>query len=169
MTQPWARARWRSASARYSSPTLQRTWQTVVIGPPDEIVRRDESRAWGDEGRSQPRCGMPVAVTAPITGMRSTSWQRAATVSATVSPGMSGQNPRVLRAPMLDKSPIPGKLPGARAPRLRLWIRRVLVRAQEGQLKPKPGAALICGVGLFCCLFDCCSAATVLADVIGCR
>jgi hypothetical protein len=34
---------------------------------------------------------------------------------------------------MLGKWPIPNKLPGKVAPAEGLWIRRVLVRAQEGQ------------------------------------
>jgi hypothetical protein len=40
---------------------------------------------------------------------------------------------------MLGKWPIPNKLSGKVAPARGLWIRRVLVRAQEGQLEgPTP-------------------------------
>jgi hypothetical protein len=54
---------------------------------------------------------------------------------AVVSPGKTGQTRAGKRAPMLGKWPIPNKLSGKVAPAGGLWIRRVLVRAQEGQLK----------------------------------
>jgi hypothetical protein len=52
---------------------------------------------------------------------------------AVVSPGMSGQTTGGKRAPMLGKWPFPNKLSGKVAPAGGLWIRRVLVRVQEGQ------------------------------------
>ena len=54
---------------------------------------------------------------------------------AVVSPGMSGQTTAGKRAPMLGKWPIPNKLSTKPAQAGGLWIRRVLVRAQEGQLR----------------------------------
>jgi len=44
---------------------------------------------------------------------------------------------------MLGEWLVSGRLPGLRAPAIRLWIRRVLVRAEEGQLE-----ALCCGLCL---------------------
>src|SRR5918994_4634115 len=54
---------------------------------------------------------------------------------AGVSPGKSGQTTAGERAPMLGKWPNPNKLSEKSAWAGGLWIRRVLVRAQEGQLK----------------------------------
>src|SRR5829696_6708659 len=56
---------------------------------------------------------------------------------AVVSPGTSGQTTAGKRVPMLGKWPFPNKLSGKVAPAGGLWIRRVLVRAQEGQLKAR--------------------------------
>ena len=55
---------------------------------------------------------------------------------AVVSPGTSGHTTAGKRAPMLGKWPNPNKLSGKIAPAGGLWIRRVLVRAQEGQSSP---------------------------------
>jgi hypothetical protein len=52
---------------------------------------------------------------------------------AVVSPGTSGQTAAGKRAPMLGKWPIPNRLSEISAWARGLWIRRVLVRAQEGQ------------------------------------
>jgi hypothetical protein len=54
--------------------------------------------------------------------------------SATVSPGRTGQTTAGKRAPMLGKWPIPDKLSWMVALDGGLWIRRVPVRDQEGQL-----------------------------------
>src|SRR5829696_1170195 len=56
---------------------------------------------------------------------------------AVVSPGTSGQTTAGKRVPMLGKWPFPNKLSGKVAPAGGLWIRRVLVRAQEGQWLPR--------------------------------
>jgi len=56
---------------------------------------------------------------------------------AVVSPGTSGQTTAGKRAPMLGKWPIPNELSEMSAWATGLWIRRVLVRAQEGQLEAR--------------------------------
>jgi hypothetical protein len=53
---------------------------------------------------------------------------------------------------MLGKWPIPNKLSGKVAPAGGLWIRRVLVRAQEGQLE---GSASLWWCGAFFCFARC--------------
>jgi hypothetical protein len=54
---------------------------------------------------------------------------------AIVSPGKSGHTTAGIRAPMLEKWPNPNRLSAMSAWAGGLWIRRVLVRAQEGQFK----------------------------------
>jgi len=56
---------------------------------------------------------------------------------AVVSPGTGGQITPGKRAPMLGKWPNPNKLSEMSAWARGLWIRRVLVRAQEGQWLPR--------------------------------
>src|SRR5439155_25664401 len=51
--------------------------------------------------------------------------------------GTSGQNLLRVGAPMLVGTPLSGRLPVHNAPSVGLWIRRVLVRAQEGQLEAR--------------------------------
>jgi hypothetical protein len=53
---------------------------------------------------------------------------------------------------MLGKWPIPNKLSGKVAPAGGLWIRRVLVRAQEGQLE---GSASLWWCGAYFCFARC--------------
>jgi hypothetical protein len=49
---------------------------------------------------------------------------------------------------MLGKRPNPNKLSGKVAPAGGLWIRRVLVRAQEGQYGRRKRGRFCCGLGL---------------------
>jgi hypothetical protein len=63
------------------------------------------------------------------------------------------------RAPMLGKWPIPNKLSGKDALAGGLWIRRVLVRAQEGQLKSASRLATLSQLADFA-LVCCCSVPT---------
>jgi hypothetical protein len=79
-------------------------------------------------------------------------WQRRS--FAVVSPGMSGQTMAGRRAPMLGKWPNPNKLSGKVAPAGGLWIRRVLVRAQEGQLESAGALTLVSNPADF--RFVCC-------------
>jgi hypothetical protein len=53
---------------------------------------------------------------------------------------------------MLGKWPNPNRLPGKVAPAAGLWIRRVLVRAQEGQLE---GSASLWWCGAYFCFARC--------------
>src|SRR5207245_779962 len=61
---------------------------------------------------------------------------------ASVSPGTSGHRCQTDRAPMLVGTPLPVKLSVCVALGPALWIRRVLVRSQEGQLKRRPRPSL---------------------------
>src|SRR5436853_1674465 len=54
-----------------------------------------------------------------------------------VSPGMSGHRCQTDRAPMLVGTPRPVNLSVFNALGPALWIRRVLVRSQEGQLEAR--------------------------------
>ena len=54
---------------------------------------------------------------------------------ASVSPGQSGHYLPSLRAPMLDGQPLTDMVSSKQTRTARLWIRRVLVRSQEGQLR----------------------------------
>src|SRR2546428_2309511 len=51
-----------------------------------------------------------------------------------VSPDRSGHFPLTVGAPMLGRSPLADMVPSKQASTGELWIRRVLVRSQEGQL-----------------------------------
>src|SRR5205807_7286099 len=59
-----------------------------------------------------------------------------------VSPAMSGHECQTDRAPMLVGTPLPVILSVFVALGPALWIRRVLVRSQEGQLKRRPRPSL---------------------------
>ena len=74
---------------------------------------------------------------------------RAAVVLFIVSPGTSGQTPAGKRAPMLSKWPNPNKLSEVSAWARGLWIRRVLVRAQEGQLGRPNATSVASGLRAF--------------------
>ncbi len=52
-----------------------------------------------------------------------------------VSPGQSGHYFPSLRAPMLGGQPLTDMVSSKQTRTARLWIRRVLVRSQEGQLE----------------------------------
>src|SRR3989442_3756514 len=54
-----------------------------------------------------------------------------------VSPDRSGHFPPTMGAPMLGRSPLADMVPSKQTPTRELWIRRVLVRAQEGQLEAR--------------------------------
>src|SRR5881296_2800407 len=54
-----------------------------------------------------------------------------------VSPGQSGRYPPSLRAPMLGGQPLTDMVSSKQTRTARLWIRRVLVRSQEGQLEAR--------------------------------
>jgi hypothetical protein len=64
---------------------------------------------------------------------------------AVVSPSMSGQTTAGKRAPMVGKWPNPSKLSEMSAQAGGLWIRRVLVRAQEGQCPGRNPRAFVSG------------------------
>src|SRR5215208_3461945 len=91
------------------------------------------------EGRAQ--VGWPILAHGDVLGDPAVVRFRPALASVSqdcrgftvVSPGMSGHTTVGKRAPMLGKWPNPNKLSGKLAPGGGLWIRRVLVRAQEGQ------------------------------------
>src|SRR3989441_9715559 len=73
---------------------------------------------------------------------------------ASVSPGMSGHRCQTDRAPMLVGTPLPVNLSVFVALGPALWIRRVLVRSQEGQLEAR-------------CDIESCRASTVLDPLFG--
>src|SRR5207237_3536672 len=54
-----------------------------------------------------------------------------------VSPDPCGHAPRAFRAPMLGGQPLTDMVSSKQTRSARLWIRRVLVRAQEGQLEAR--------------------------------
>src|SRR5436309_378061 len=71
-----------------------------------------------------------------------------------VSPDQSGHCPRALRAPMLGGQPLTDMVSSKQTRSARLWIRRVLVRSQEGQLEAR-------------CDIESCRASTVLDPLFG--
>jgi hypothetical protein len=134
------------------------TWRARGGGCSSARATRSDQRTAHSFGRIPSGTPDPRAArsdgAAPVLGVsrkRSQSATKAGAPTdrsfAVVSPGASGQTPAGKRAPMLGKWPFPNKLSEMPAWARGLWIRRVLVRAQEGQLE---SPALLTQCWAFC-------------------